>query len=229
MNRCVIRRTQQLLKEYLPVKFEYMVFCKLTQTQEAIYRYLVRTSMPHTRMHPARELHALVPLLSGEESGIANRKEEGGGGRRGHRHELCSPMDHVSQESLQSYATLDAGTNYITGSKRIRTSALALFGVGADPDLLFVDADDDGRPGARGKPSAKIGKAFNQASVLALYPPDMRPSIGAQATYTSSSRGGGHSSFRPELSGILSRSRQTQQVLLGLVILVGPDQLSLSH
>lgn len=42
VNRCVIRRTQQLLKEYLPVKFEYMVFCKLTKTQESIYRYLVR-------------------------------------------------------------------------------------------------------------------------------------------------------------------------------------------
>lgn len=66
-----------------------------------------------------------------------------------------------------------------------------------------MDADDDGRPGVRGKPSAKAaGKALNQASVLALYPPDMRPSIGAQATYTSSSRGGGHTSFRPELSGI---------------------------
>ena len=41
MNRCIIRRTQALLSKYLPVKYEMVVVCSLTDMQRNIYESFV--------------------------------------------------------------------------------------------------------------------------------------------------------------------------------------------
>ncbi|KAH3695581.1 hypothetical protein DPMN_083042, partial [Dreissena polymorpha] len=41
VNRCIIRRTQALLTQYLPVKIEHVVCCGLTAVQRALYERLV--------------------------------------------------------------------------------------------------------------------------------------------------------------------------------------------
>uniref|UniRef100_A0A7E4VR40 DNA repair and recombination protein RAD54-like n=1 Tax=Panagrellus redivivus TaxID=6233 RepID=A0A7E4VR40_PANRE len=43
VNKCIIRRTSALLTKYLPVKYELIVCCKLTDLQESIYRKLITT------------------------------------------------------------------------------------------------------------------------------------------------------------------------------------------
>lgn len=41
VNKCIIRRTSALLTKYLPVKYELIVCCKLTELQEKLYRKLI--------------------------------------------------------------------------------------------------------------------------------------------------------------------------------------------
>ncbi|VDD95364.1 unnamed protein product [Enterobius vermicularis] len=41
VNKCIIRRTSALLTKYLPVKYELIVCCKLSELQEKLYRKLV--------------------------------------------------------------------------------------------------------------------------------------------------------------------------------------------
>ncbi len=41
VNRCIIRRTQALLSKYLPVKYELVVVCALTQLQKNIYESFI--------------------------------------------------------------------------------------------------------------------------------------------------------------------------------------------
>ena len=41
VNRCIIRRTQALLSKYLPVKYEMVVVCSLTDMQRNIYESFV--------------------------------------------------------------------------------------------------------------------------------------------------------------------------------------------
>ncbi|MFH4976487.1 hypothetical protein AB6A40_003196 [Gnathostoma spinigerum] len=41
VNRCIIRRTSALLTKYLPVKYELIVCCKLTELQERLYEKLI--------------------------------------------------------------------------------------------------------------------------------------------------------------------------------------------
>uniref|UniRef100_A0A1I7VZT2 DNA repair and recombination protein RAD54-like n=1 Tax=Loa loa TaxID=7209 RepID=A0A1I7VZT2_LOALO len=43
VSRCVIRRTSALLTKYLPVKYELIICCKLTELQEKLYRQLIST------------------------------------------------------------------------------------------------------------------------------------------------------------------------------------------
>lgn len=43
VNRCIIRRTQSLLVKYLPVKYEQVVCCKLTDLQKNIYQSFVNS------------------------------------------------------------------------------------------------------------------------------------------------------------------------------------------
>ncbi|KAI8907183.1 P-loop containing nucleoside triphosphate hydrolase protein, partial [Gorgonomyces haynaldii] len=39
-NKFIIRRTAELLTKYLPIKYEYVVFCRMTAMQESMYRFL---------------------------------------------------------------------------------------------------------------------------------------------------------------------------------------------
>lgn len=41
VNKCIIRRTSALLTKYLPVKYELILCCKLTELQEKLYQKLV--------------------------------------------------------------------------------------------------------------------------------------------------------------------------------------------
>jgi len=42
VNKCIIRRTNALLVKYLPVKYEFVVCCKLSPLQEAIYTRIIK-------------------------------------------------------------------------------------------------------------------------------------------------------------------------------------------
>ncbi|KAH6569677.1 hypothetical protein BASA50_002127 [Batrachochytrium salamandrivorans] len=44
-NKFIIRRTAELLTKYLPVKYEYVVFCKLSEMQATIYRHFSNMEM----------------------------------------------------------------------------------------------------------------------------------------------------------------------------------------
>lgn len=41
VSKCIIRRTSALLTKYLPVKYELIICCKLTELQEKLYRQLI--------------------------------------------------------------------------------------------------------------------------------------------------------------------------------------------
>lgn len=70
-NKFIIRRTAELLTKYcktisdlVPVKYEYVVFCRMTAMQEEIYRF-----------YAAKETKRLLAT----EDGVAVIKEKGGG------------------------------------------------------------------------------------------------------------------------------------------------------
>jgi DNA repair and recombination RAD54-like protein len=44
-NKFIIRRTAELLTKYLPVKYEYVVFCRMTGMQEQLYHYFAKKEM----------------------------------------------------------------------------------------------------------------------------------------------------------------------------------------
>uniref|UniRef100_A0A0N5AI74 DNA repair and recombination protein RAD54-like n=1 Tax=Syphacia muris TaxID=451379 RepID=A0A0N5AI74_9BILA len=52
VNKCIIRRTSSLLTKYLPVKYELIVCCKLTELQQKLYKKLVlsKTSKAETKI-----------------------------------------------------------------------------------------------------------------------------------------------------------------------------------
>jgi DNA repair and recombination RAD54-like protein len=41
VSKCIIRRTSALLTKYLPIKYELVICCKLTPTQEALYKTII--------------------------------------------------------------------------------------------------------------------------------------------------------------------------------------------
>uniref|UniRef100_A0A0K0DZ63 DNA repair and recombination protein RAD54-like n=2 Tax=Strongyloides stercoralis TaxID=6248 RepID=A0A0K0DZ63_STRER len=43
VSHCIIRRTSVLLTKYLPVKYEFVICCNLTELQENLYRQLIST------------------------------------------------------------------------------------------------------------------------------------------------------------------------------------------
>ncbi|CAG5131339.1 unnamed protein product, partial [Candidula unifasciata] len=45
VNRCIIRRTQSLLTQYLPVKYEHVICCQLTTLQKSLYQKFVSSQM----------------------------------------------------------------------------------------------------------------------------------------------------------------------------------------
>uniref|UniRef100_A0A6A7G8V9 DNA repair and recombination protein RAD54-like n=3 Tax=Hirondellea gigas TaxID=1518452 RepID=A0A6A7G8V9_9CRUS len=51
VNRCLIRRTNELLSKYLPVKYEFVVCCPLTEVQRQIYTSFLSSSMVTKQIH----------------------------------------------------------------------------------------------------------------------------------------------------------------------------------
>ncbi|KAJ8279404.1 hypothetical protein COCON_G00064700 [Conger conger] len=46
VNRCLIRRTSDILSKYLPVKIEQVVFCRLTPLQTELYKQFLKQAKP---------------------------------------------------------------------------------------------------------------------------------------------------------------------------------------
>lgn len=51
VNRCIIRRTQALLTQYLPVKIEEVICCRLTSLQQSLYKLLVASKAGECQMN----------------------------------------------------------------------------------------------------------------------------------------------------------------------------------
>lgn len=55
VNRCIIRRTQALLTQYLPVKIEEVICCRLTSLQESLYKLLVASKASDCQLNEDTE------------------------------------------------------------------------------------------------------------------------------------------------------------------------------
>uniref|UniRef100_UPI00358E0800 DNA repair and recombination protein RAD54-like isoform X2 n=1 Tax=Myxine glutinosa TaxID=7769 RepID=UPI00358E0800 len=54
VNKCLIRRTSDILSKYLPVKYELVVCCRLTQLQSEIYKAFLEQTKPVSEMGSAK-------------------------------------------------------------------------------------------------------------------------------------------------------------------------------
>ncbi|KAH7697242.1 RAD54 DNA repair protein [Aphelenchoides avenae] len=74
VNRCIIRRTSTLLTKYLPIKYELIVCCKLTELQETIYRKIIKGKSKELTMEE-REKNKASGLSGTALSFITNLKK----------------------------------------------------------------------------------------------------------------------------------------------------------
>ncbi|KAM3620036.1 uncharacterized protein V6R79_017352 [Siganus canaliculatus] len=54
VNRCLIRRTSDILSKYLPMKIEQVVCCRLTPLQTQLYKCFLRQAKPLERLHEGK-------------------------------------------------------------------------------------------------------------------------------------------------------------------------------
>ncbi|XP_078187735.1 DNA repair and recombination protein RAD54-like isoform X2 [Callithrix jacchus] len=54
VNRCLIRRTSDILSKYLPVKIEQVVCCRLTPLQTELYKRFLRQAKPAEELHEGK-------------------------------------------------------------------------------------------------------------------------------------------------------------------------------
>lgn len=104
-NRFMIRRTAALLTKYLPVKYEHVVFCKLTPLQTAIYESFISSKAMNKLLDeesgngqlPLQSITLLKKLCNHPSLCITGDTGGSGGSR----------MKKVSRDSLQSSVDLN--------------------------------------------------------------------------------------------------------------------------
>ncbi|XP_060685884.1 DNA repair and recombination protein RAD54-like isoform X1 [Hemiscyllium ocellatum] len=64
VNRCLIRRTSDILSKYLPVKIEQIVCCRLTPLQSELYKLFLKQAKPAIEMEQAHSGKMSVSSLS---------------------------------------------------------------------------------------------------------------------------------------------------------------------
>lgn len=64
VNKCIIRRTQALLTQYLPVKIEQVVCCCLTPLQVALYELLVRSKAADCQLNDGKVSRGSLDLIT---------------------------------------------------------------------------------------------------------------------------------------------------------------------
>ncbi|XP_041064805.1 DNA repair and recombination protein RAD54-like isoform X1 [Carcharodon carcharias] len=64
VNRCLIRRTSDILSKYLPVKIEQIVCCRLTSLQSELYKLFLKQAKPAIEMEQAHSGKMSVSSLS---------------------------------------------------------------------------------------------------------------------------------------------------------------------
>ncbi|XP_054724428.1 DNA repair and recombination protein RAD54-like [Uloborus diversus] len=64
VNRCMIRRTSQLLSNYLPVKYELVVCCEMTELQKNLYTHYVNSQAVSKALDSNSKISALSAVTS---------------------------------------------------------------------------------------------------------------------------------------------------------------------
>ncbi|XP_015917010.2 DNA repair and recombination protein RAD54-like [Parasteatoda tepidariorum] len=64
VNRCMIRRTSQLLSNYLPVKIELVVCCEMTDLQKSLYSHYVNSQAVSKALDNKSKISALSAVTS---------------------------------------------------------------------------------------------------------------------------------------------------------------------
>ncbi|XP_038649942.1 DNA repair and recombination protein RAD54-like [Scyliorhinus canicula] len=64
VNRCLIRRTSDILSKYLPVKIEQIVCCRLTSLQSELYKLFLKQAKPAIEMEQSHSGKMSVSSLS---------------------------------------------------------------------------------------------------------------------------------------------------------------------
>ncbi|KAK7203337.1 DNA repair protein rhp54 [Myxozyma melibiosi] len=69
VNKFIIRRTNDILSKYLPVKYEHVVFCRLSPFQEALYNHfitspVIRKLIKGTESQPLKAINILKKLCN---------------------------------------------------------------------------------------------------------------------------------------------------------------------
>ncbi|KAF8793286.1 DNA repair and recombination protein RAD54-like [Argiope bruennichi] len=64
VNRCMIRRTSQLLSNYLPVKIELVVCCEMTDLQKSLYSHYVNSQAVSKALDSNSKISALSAVTS---------------------------------------------------------------------------------------------------------------------------------------------------------------------
>ncbi|KFM59190.1 DNA repair and recombination protein RAD54-like protein, partial [Stegodyphus mimosarum] len=64
VNRCMIRRTSQLLSNYLPVKIELVVCCEMTELQKSLYTHYVNSQAVSKALDSNNKVSALSAVTS---------------------------------------------------------------------------------------------------------------------------------------------------------------------
>lgn len=64
VNKCMIRRTSQLLSNYLPVKIELVVCCEMTELQKSLYNHYVNSQAVSRALDSNSQISALSAVTS---------------------------------------------------------------------------------------------------------------------------------------------------------------------
>ncbi|KAK9323582.1 P-loop containing nucleoside triphosphate hydrolase protein [Lipomyces orientalis] len=99
VNRFIIRRTNDILSKYLPVKYEHVVFCKLSPFQEALYNHFITSPeikklLRGAESQPLKAIGLLKKLCNHPD--LLNLPEDVEGS------EQLFPADYVPKESRAS-------------------------------------------------------------------------------------------------------------------------------
>ncbi|ESO03390.1 hypothetical protein HELRODRAFT_157121 [Helobdella robusta] len=88
VNKCIIRRTQALLTQYLPVKYEQVVCCRLSDMQQQLYRKVITSKVTLNALLKAGQQGSTSSSSSSSLASITNLKK------------LCNHPDLVFEKCL---------------------------------------------------------------------------------------------------------------------------------